>query len=206
MTLHPITPIILAAGDSRRMGSPKALLPYADGTFLSVILDKVKRLQLASAVVVLGKHAPLIRPSLAGREIRVLINSNPERGQLSSMQLAIAETRHSRACLVWPVDQPAVAGAVVEELIGLFDRSGALIAMPVHGGRRGHPAIFADSVCRELLGVPVEKGPKEMIHQHAGDTVLLATEDAGTVEDIDTPDEYQTLLRRPAPESGDFTG
>jgi molybdenum cofactor cytidylyltransferase len=77
----------------------------------------------------------------------------------------------------------------------LFDNSGALIAMPVYEGRRGHPALFSARLCRELLGVAVEQGPKELIRHHANATVLLKTDDRGTVEDIDTPEDYVSLLR-----------
>jgi molybdenum cofactor cytidylyltransferase len=196
MNAVEIMPIVLAAGDSRRMGTPKALLPLADGTFLTVILDKLARLGLPVPTVVLGNHARLIMPSLEGRAVRVLINPHPEQGQISSMQLGLGSVGECSGCLVWPVDQPAVREEVVGQLIESFGRSEALIAMPLCGGRRGHPAIFRSRMCRELLAVAAEAGPKDLIRGHAGETVLLETDDPGTVDDIDTPADYRSLLDR----------
>ncbi len=192
----PIVPLVLAAGDSRRMGFPKALLRLGTRRFIEVILDKLERLQLARPIVVVGNHASLIQPHLASRDLRVLLNPHPEHGQISSLQLAIRNAGTFRGCLVWPVDQPAVGEEIVRRLIELFDDRGALIAMPWCRGRRGHPALFGPRLCRELLALPVDQGPKELIRSHAGETVLLETDDPGTVEDIDTPAEYEALLER----------
>ena len=155
------------------MGSPKALLRLDDGTFLSVILDKLERLQLPNPTVVLGNHASLIQPRLASRNVRILVNPHPEQGQISSMQLAIRNAGQCRGCLVWPVDQPAVREDVVEQLLDLFDGSGALIAMPVCGGRRGHPALFGRRLCRELLRSVRLTDSRSSIRTHAGATVRL---------------------------------
>ncbi len=192
----PIVPLVLAAGDSRRMGFPKALLRLGPATFVDVILDGIGRLPLARPVVIVGKHATLIQPHLVGRDLRVALNPHPEQGQISSLQLALRNAGTFRACLVWPVDQPAIREETVRRLIGLFDDSGAAAAMPRCRGKRGHPALFGTRLCQELLALPVDHSPKELIRSYEKDTAFLETDDPGTVEDIDTPAEFEALLQR----------
>ncbi len=192
----PIVPLVLAAGDSRRMGFPKALLRLGAATFIDVILDGIGRLPLARPVVIVGKHASLIQPHLVGRDLRAVLNPHPEQGQISSLQLALRNAGIFRACLVWPVDQPAVREETVRSLIRLFVDTGASAAMPRRGGKRGHPALFGPRLCQELLALPAGRSPKELIWCYENDTAILETDDPGTVEDVDTPAEYEALLQR----------
>jgi molybdenum cofactor cytidylyltransferase len=187
-----ITPVILAAGDSVRMGYPKALLPFRGGTFLAHILETLSTANLDSPLVVLGREADRIRKQIALADRQVLVNRDPKRGQLSSMQLAIAEMSSSaEACLFWPVDQPDVSAGLVRSLIDLFRKSAAQIALPVYGGRRGHPAIFGRGLFQELLATPVEEGPKRIVTSR--NPALLECREPGAVMDIDTPADYLKL-------------
>jgi molybdenum cofactor cytidylyltransferase len=176
------------------MGCPKALLPFGGTTFLGTILDTLAAIPMPAPLVVLGRHAPLIEPHIAGRPLRILINREPERGQISSMQLALAAAGNCPACLVWPVDQPAASATLIRALIERFEESHALIVMPIKDGVRGHPAIFSSVLFREILALRPEQGAKELVRSHAGETALLETDDAGAVHDIDTPEEYRNLI------------
>jgi molybdenum cofactor cytidylyltransferase len=187
-----IVPVILAAGDSARMGFPKALLPFCRRTFLSHILETLKTAGLNSHVIVLGRDADRILKEVDLSGERVLVNPDPSRGQLSSMQLAISEISiKAEGCMFWPVDQPDVSTALVRNLIGLFRQSGASIAMPVYGGKRGHPAIFSRGLFQEFLATPVEEGPKRIVTGR--NPALLECDEPGTVIDIDTPADYFAL-------------
>ncbi len=189
-----IKPIVLAAGDSVRMGFPKALLPLCGGTFLTRILDTLEETGLENPIVVLGKHAAHITPHIAGRPARILVNEDPSRGQISSVQLAVQNLpSECGGCLVWPVDQPMISALVVQELIGLFYSSEALIAYPTYSERRGHPVIFHHSLFWELLHCPVESGARSVLMKHLVDTIALPTMETGTVADIDTPEDYFNL-------------
>jgi len=179
------------------MGFPKALLPLGDGTFLTHVLDTLEEAGLANPIVVLGKHAPYIEPRIAGRAVRTIVNEKPERGQISSLQLAIQNLPSDyTGSLVWPVDLPLISAQVIEDLIGLFRGSGALIAHPTCGDRRGHPVIFHRVLFWELLHCPLESGARSVLMKHQGETVTLATEETGTVTDIDTPEDYFNLTGR----------
>lgn len=189
-----VVPIVLAAGDSRRMGYPKALLPLGPATFLTRILATLEKAGLRNPVVVLGKDAGLVRKSLSGLAAEVAINTHPEMGQLSSLRLALERVDpFTDGCLVWPVDHPAVSAGLVRELIELFAASRAPLVLPWHEGRRGHPAIFSSSLCPELLALPAGEGAKSVVLHHADRTVLLPTSESATVEDIDTPEDYYRL-------------
>jgi molybdenum cofactor cytidylyltransferase len=192
--MSKIAPVILAAGDSRRMGHPKALLPLGEETFITRILSTLQGLHLANPCVVLGSHASQIQESLRGWNVEVVINPHPEHGQISSLKLAVERLdRSAKACLVWPVDQPAVSADLIEKLVRLFERSGALLVLPRCAERRGHPAIFSRAIFEELLALPPGEGAKNLVTRYAAKTTMLATEERATVEDIDTPEDYYRL-------------
>ncbi len=179
------------------MGTPKALLRLGDQTFARRIVAVLGQLGSAPPIVVLGRHAPVIAPDLTGLAVRVVTNPNPDQGQLSSLQLALRHVGPCRGCLVWPVDQPAVTLEVVRGLVTLFrPEPGPLIVMPECTGRRGHPAIFGAALFPELLGIPPGHGPKELIRAHEADITLLHTDDTATIDDVDTPADYERLVRK----------
>lgn len=189
-----ITPVILTAGDSARMGFPKALLPLGPGTFLTRILDTLDSLGLPTARVILGRHETLIRPLLISRRAHALVNPRPERGQFSSMRLALDSLdADCRGCLLWPVDQPAIPALLVQGLIRLFLNSSASLAMPSCMGKGGHPAIFGRALIAELLAAPPDANPKAIVAAHKAGAVLLPTEERNTIEDIDDPEDYFRL-------------
>jgi CTP:molybdopterin cytidylyltransferase MocA len=187
-----ITPVILAAGDSARMGYPKALLPFRGGTFLFHILETLAVANLDAPLIILGRDADRIRKQTNLKERAVLVNPEPSRGQLSSMQLAISGlTSETEGCMFWPVDQPDISAALVQGLMNLFRESGAPIAVPAYRGRRGHPAIFGRGVFEELLAIPVGGSPKSILASR--NPALLECIEPGTVTDIDTPADYLAL-------------
>jgi len=193
-TVTSIAPIILAAGDSTRMGYPKALLPLGPDTFLTRILGILRNVGLPKPVIILGRAAPTIRAQIKGWPAEIRINPDPSRGQLSSIQLALSHlSPECIAGLIWPVDQPAISEDLVRRLAQLFIDSRSKIVCPIHGGRRGHPAIFHRDLFQEFMDAPLEEGPKKILVRHQHATVLLSTEEPATVQDIDTPEEYRAL-------------
>jgi molybdenum cofactor cytidylyltransferase len=193
-SLNSIAPVILAAGDSTRMGYPKALLPLGEDFFLSRILRTVHDIGLPRANIVLGKSATIIKPHIQDWDANILINPDPSRGQLSSIQLALGRLGlEIDAALIWPVDMPAVPPDVVRRLTELFIRSRALIAFPRYGDKRGHPAIFHRLLFQEFMDAPLEEGPKSILSRHQQETSVLAVLDSAAVKDIDNPSDYQAL-------------
>jgi molybdenum cofactor cytidylyltransferase len=190
----PIIPIILAAGDSTRMGYPKALLPLGSDRFLTRILRTLNAAGMPRAVIILGRAAGMIQPQIQDWPVDIYINPDPDRGQLSSIQLALSHIApECTAGMIWPVDQPAVSENLVRRLVELFWSAGSRIACPIYGNKRGHPAIFHRDLFQEFMDAPLEEGPKKIIIRHQQATALLLTEEAATVRDIDTPAEYEAL-------------
>ena len=193
-TLDSITPIILAAGDSTRMGYAKALLPIGSDTFLTRILKVLRKIGLAKPEVILGRAAAAIRPTVRDHAARILINPHPDSGQLSSIQIGLSNLEeNTEACLIWPVDLPAVPENLVRGLAQLFLESECLMAFPQMGNKRGHPAIFHRSLFPEFMAAPLELGPKEIILRHLQDMAALPTSESAVIHDIDTPADYEAL-------------
>jgi molybdenum cofactor cytidylyltransferase len=169
-------------------------LPLGDRTFLTCILDTLEELDLAEPCVILGSHAGQIRPQLLDRRARLVINPDPARGQLSSIKLALQQIEAScSACLIWPVDQPAVPGTVVRDLIQLFESTPSRIVLPVYQGRRGHPALFSSSLFAELLAASLNEGARSVVLAHRDEIGLVRTIEPATVFDIDTAEDYLRL-------------
>jgi len=189
-----ILPIVLAAGDSTRMGYPKALLPLGAELFITRILRVLRDAGLPRPVIVLGRTAALIQPCIQSWPADVRINPDPDRGQLSSIQLALENIGPEYdAGMIWPVDQPAVSEDLVHRLAQLFLSSGSRIVCPACGGRRGHPAIFHRDLFLEFMAAPLDEGPKKILVRHQHETTELLTEESAAVRDIDTPSDYLAL-------------
>ena len=191
---RPPAGVILSAGQSSRMGSPKALLPYRGATFLehlvSLLLGRVEPL-----LVVLGHEADHIREAVhLPPQARVLLNPNYRMGQLSSLQTAIRalEGNAVSGLLVVPVDHPAVEPAVVAALLETFAAEQPEVLMPTFDGRRGHPVIFSARLFAELLAAPMEEGARAVVRRHAARE--LPVNDAGILANIDDPESYRRLV------------
>jgi molybdenum cofactor cytidylyltransferase len=189
-----ITPVILAAGDSTRMGYPKALLPLGNEVFLTHILKILQVAGMAKPRLILGRTADRIKPLIRQWPVDIIINSDPDRGQLSSIQLGMsALAPEFNAVMIWPVDQPSVSVDLVRSLTQLFIDSEALMVFPLCGNKRGHPALFHRSLFQEFMDAPLEEGPKSILQKYQYASATISTEETSSILDIDTPAEYQTL-------------
>ncbi len=202
--------IILAAGESRRMGRDKALLPIGRERFLERLIH-VLRWDVSPLLIVLGHHAAEIESQVSGvmepdrgfivdpdpPDIIFLHNPEYPLGQLSSLKTAVRHLMNLQvdAALVALVDHPAITREVVQALLDEFRRSAAPVLIPTHQGRRGHPVIFSRGLFQELLDAPLEEGARAVVHHHAAETRFVETAEAGILLDIDRPEDYETLTR-----------
>ncbi len=183
------------------MGFPKALLRYRDKTFLEGILEASRAAALEPSVVVLGPDAARILKEIDLRGAAEVRNIRPETGQIGSIKQGLsALINHPvEAALVWPVDQPHVTVRTVDLLLEEFRRSGSPIVIPVHGGRRGHPVLFGRAVFEELLGAPQDVGARAVVRANERRIAEVPVSDPAVLEDIDTPEAYEDLVRRSGP-------
>lgn len=192
-----LTGIILAAGASRRMGRPKALLEYEGETWLDRWIGLL-RPHCDAVIAVLGAEAERIRSVIrrAG-EARIVINPAPERGQFSSLQCGLAQLpRQSTGFLFTPVDHPAVRPATIEVLVRAFLHSGAPVAAPRYRGRGGHPVCCARGLAVEMLAQPAHSQARLVLRRYREQTCYVEVDDAGVVEDADDPEAFRKLLGR----------
>jgi molybdenum cofactor cytidylyltransferase len=186
-----IAGIILAAGDSRRMGSPKALLAYRGETFVARITRIFSKF-CHPVVVVAGRHADLIRPDL---KVELVVNADPDRGQLSSLQTALAALPATpEAFLFTPVDCPAFQESTVAALIESFREDHPALVIPKYSGKRGHPVLVNGSLASEFLALAPTEETRVIVNRHADAIRYLEVEDAGVLADVDDPEAYRALV------------
>ena len=189
-----IAGIILAAGASSRMGTPKALLDYRGETFVGRLV-RVLGTSCDPVIVVLGYNADVIRQQVPATAT-IVINPDPSRGQLSSLQTGLAALPAVADGFAFiPVDSPAVAEDTVAKLARTFEQRdpATLFVIPRQAGKRGHPVIAARSIAAEFLALPPTNEAREIDHAHVNQTQYVDVDDAGIFTDVDTPEAYRRL-------------
>jgi molybdenum cofactor cytidylyltransferase len=184
--------IILAAGESSRMGRPKALLPFRAGTFLSVLAETLGA-YCSPVIAVFGAGAEtLVASAPAG--VVPAINKGYKLGMLTSLQdglLALSPESRGRV-LFTLVDHPAVGIRTIDALI----RSDAPIAIPRCAGKRGHPVALGRSVIDDVLTEPPTSKIHDVINRHATEIEYIDVSDPGIYDDIDDAAAYRELMLR----------
>lgn len=186
--------LILAAGESRRMGSPKALLDYRGATFLDTLIGLFAQ-RCSPVIVTLGAAAEEIR-ARATRPAEFVLNPDYARGQLSSMQCGLrAVPPEADGVLFTLVDHPAVSRNTIDALLAPgVSQDDALLRVPRYRGRRGHPVWFSRELTPEFLALPESGAARDVVRLHAGRTAFLDLDDPGIVADIDDPAAYRSLI------------
>jgi molybdenum cofactor cytidylyltransferase len=180
---------ILAAGESRRMGTPKALLPYRDRTFAEQLVETMKHTRVGITRIVLGAGARELQEKLHIDSDSIVVNEDWQKGQLSSIQAAIRSLPKgaTEGLMICPVDHPLISAKLVNELIEAFDSNTKRIVLPVFQSRRGHPVIFHASLYDELLSAAVEVGARQVVWAHAQEVLEVATEENAVILNLNDP-------------------
>ncbi len=197
--------IILAGGESSRMGQPKALLPtdVVGETFLSRLITTLRRGGVDDVIVVTGPDQSILENSIGSNEplVRFVSNPNPSEGQISSLLvgLSVADRPGVRGALVALVDVPLVAPETVVALLEAYRRTGAPIVRPGADDQHGHPVVFDRSLFDALRGVDKSQGAKAVVRAHEDAIIHVSVNDEGAFTDIDTPADYERIFgRKPA--------
>jgi len=187
--------IILAAGESRRLGSPKQLLPLGEKTMVEHIVEVALSSPLQEVVVVLGHRAEEIRPLLRG--VKVVVNEEWPQGLSSSLCAGLrALSPQFEACLFFLADQPKVTPQLVGSLIARHRRTLAPIVAPRFRGQRGNPVLFARSLFPELLALQGEEGGRSLIEEHRHLVEWVEVDSGDYFLDIDTLEDLKHLRNK----------
>jgi molybdenum cofactor cytidylyltransferase len=191
--MKTLAAIILSAGESRRMGRPKALLACQGTTFLGHLLRVTAHPAIGIRRVVLGAAADEIRRAASLAPEVVVVNQDWQRGQLSSLHAGMRSLPKdaSDGILVCPIDHPLISPLLVDRLIKAFRAQKKLIVMPTWQGHRGHPVIFASQLYQELLTAPAEAGARAVVWAHQADIFEMPTTEEGVTQNLDDPEALQ---------------
>lgn len=197
-----ISAILLAAGESKRMGRPKQTLAWQGQTLLRHVLENLIRSDADEIILVLGHEAEAIRRGLTEFNIKIATNPDYPQGMASSLrQGLLAMDPKSEAFLVLLADQPGIGPEVINLIIREFRQAHPPrgIATPVYRGRRGHPVLIGVRYLGEALQLQGDVGARQILINHPEDILEIDVDQDGILKDIDTPEEYQQYRRWAGP-------
>lgn len=191
--------VVLAAGMARRMGRPKVLLPWVDGLpILDHILKQLQAAGVEDVVVVTGHEADKVREIAARHNVTTIHNPDYATGEmLSSLKVGLrALSANVTATLVVLGDQPRIQPEIVRRLMQSYaDGKGSIVA-PSYEMRRGHPILIDRQYWDELLALPADGAPRDVINAHADQIAYVVVDTDSVLGDIDTPEDYDKERRR----------
>jgi molybdenum cofactor cytidylyltransferase len=202
--------VILAAGESSRMGRDKALLPWPPQppgprgsiaeNFLTADIDLLDD-HSDLVIVVAGKNAPNLAPLIYARGAFMLINPAPERGQFSSLQVGLQDVlnRGRDAAIVTLVDRPPARAQTLVQLCTAFEGVYARqkwAVVPEFGGKHGHPIVIGREMIHAFLSASPMATARDVEHQHQDRIDYVAVDDPFVTMNVDTPADYDSLLQR----------
>jgi len=191
-----ISAILLAAGESNRMGQPKQLMPFGQSTILEGTIDNLLNSAVSETIVVLGYRNEVIRKTIAGKPVKIAINPDYQKGMSASIIAGLKQIdKRARAVLLALGDQPFVDSQTINSLVEAFIVNKRGIIIPVYQGRRGNPVIFAIKYKGELLNLKGDIGGREIIKHHPDDVLELAVNCEGVLIDIDTAKNYTSMIK-----------
>lgn len=198
-----LSAVILAAGESRRMGSPKALLGApGGGTFVVRLVGAFTEAGVRQVAVVTGHDHVAIAAAIDAARLPIVPvlarNPDPSRGQLSSLWVGMdaVVNAETEGLLVTLVDVPLLSSRIVKSVIDVWEGTRAAIVRPAIGDRHGHPVLFDRALFDELRQAPLEVGAKAVVRAHEHEIVNVTVDDETCLIDVDTQEDYRRLLAR----------
>jgi molybdenum cofactor cytidylyltransferase len=190
-----ICAIVLAAGQSKRMGVQKLLLPFGGKTVIAHIVDQLTASSVDEVHVVVGCQGKQVSRELSGRSVSIVNNSNYKSGMLSSVRCGLrAISQQCKAVLVALGDQPSVTTKLIDRMLQNFASTEKQILVPLYNGKRGHPVIFSVAYCDEILKHYDDVGLRGLLYAHKEDIFELPVKTSGVLSDMDCPEDYRREL------------
>jgi CTP:molybdopterin cytidylyltransferase MocA len=189
--------VVLAAGESRRMGRLKALLPFGEGTVIEQVLRPLLQAELAGVAVVLGYRANDIAAVIRALPVQLLYNPDYQQGMTTSVQVALRHiTPIPDAYLLALVDQPHIGLGPIQQLLAALARTNKGVIIPTFHGKRGHPIVLASRYRQEVLALGPQQGLNLVTRGHPDDTLEVPMESDEILRDMDYQADYEAELQR----------
>ncbi len=189
--------VILAAGESKRMGEQKMLLPYEDKSILETVVDKALISKADNVIVVTGSHGTEIRTKLTRFATDVVINDEYKSGMLSSVLAGIRSVpEHAKAVIVLLGDQPMVRTEVINRIIEAYNNNAKRIVLPVYKGKRGHPLLIDISFKPYIEKLDPQQGLRQLIIENPEEVLEIEVNTPTILKDIDTKEDYSREMRQ----------
>ncbi len=197
-----ISAILLGAGESKRMGVNKLLLPWGKKSVFEQCLDVLLRSNVREVVIVLSDPGEEIKDRLkkssilTNRRVKVAMNRDYKRGMSTSVRIGLRRVdARSHGILIALGDQPLLMTRTIDTLIRAFDQGRSEIVVPSFRGTRGHPVIFHRRLKKELLKLRGDAGGRSILEKYPGSIRIVRVRSEGVLKDIDTWKDYQSELR-----------
>jgi len=191
-----ISAIVLAAGESTRMGFPKLLLPIKGRSLLQRVIDNALQSKVGEVIVVLGAEATKLRREIKQSQVKIIENASYKEGLSTSLKAGLqAVSPQAQAVLILLGDQPLISHDIIDALIDKYEESGSIMVAPVYKGKRGNPVLFDSSLIPELSRVTGDKGGREIIEKHPAQLATVDFESTITGTDIDSWEDYREVCR-----------
>lgn len=196
MTMNDIIAIVLAAGKSERMGSPKMLLPFGRQTILEAVIDNILKAGIDHIMVVLGSDQEKIKKALEGKPVQFCMNERFQEGMHTSVVCGFQHSPESaRAVLLFLGDQPFIPVEVTRTVVLNWQQSGKEIIIPTFRGKRGHPTLFDCRLKNEILQLDPVIGLRSVAMKFPEEILEVEVNFPQILRDIDTKNDYITELK-----------
>jgi molybdenum cofactor cytidylyltransferase len=190
-----IAAVLLAAGRSTRMGTPKLLLPWGEEpTVIAHVIQRYQEAGVDEIFVVTGAERRAVEAAVDPFGVRSVFNPRYEEGEmLSSLQVGLREVdaADAAAALISPADIPDVLVGTIRALIGGWGEGGGTIVAPSFEFRRGHPILLARSEFAGVLRLPPGDTLRRFLRENESRLTYIDVDDPGILRDIDTPEDYR---------------
>ncbi len=189
--------IILAAGESKRMGFPKMLLPFHDKPMLETVIMNVTGSDVYNTIVILGSGKEALEELTRKYKVTNCYNDNYKEGMLSSVQCGFRNVpTDSDAVLVFQGDQPLICTSTINKVINAYRSSDKGIIIPVYRRKRGHPILIDKRYRNEIEKLDARKGLRSLTYIYPEDILEVETDDPGILRDFDTYKDYKEEINK----------
>lgn len=189
--------MILAAGESGRMGQPKLLLPFGEKTIIETVVQSVVSSNVDNTLVVLGSEQEKIGEKIKNFPVTLAFNPDFRSGMLSSVHCGFKILPDkTRAVVVFLGDQPTISKEIINKIVNAYKKTGKGIVLPVYKKERGHPVIIDMKYKTEVEALSPDTGLRGIVYRHHEDTLEVDVDTQNILQDIDDEADYRRELKK----------